>query len=112
MDYVRRYGVAQAQKIAALAKDAGHDLSVHHNPPPPEFPRGNHKWWVTCSCGWEGRKWAAKSGALTHAINHMASKAAEEDIRQKSERNGGRATERSVEATSLPPIGPHREVTA
>lgn len=112
MDYVRRLGVAQATKIAALAKDAGHDISIHHNPPPPEFPRGNHKWWVTCSCGWEGRKWAGKSGAATHAINHMASKAAEEDLRRKSALNGGGADASSVPATKVPPIGSHGEVSA
>lgn len=84
MDALRRLGNQNAARVAALAKEAGHDVSIHHWLLPAGHRDAGDRYWCECTCGYKSTRRAAKVSAVGAAINHMAKTAADEDLRRKS----------------------------
>lgn len=88
----RSFLVTQAQRAAAL----GHALDLEHREPPADQPKGRHKWWAVCSCGYRSTARATQAQALHAAFWHAGGVAGE----ASSTRNGD-----TPSRVNLPPTG-------
>ena len=74
------------ERLASILRDAeaiGHTMRLEHRPPPDDAPRGFHKYWVVCSCGYTSTARRAPAAAIStvawHAGNVLGEAAAESD---------------------------------
>jgi hypothetical protein len=78
-----------AREQLLLAKESGHQLQVETRGPWPELGDPNPKFYVSCSCGWEGRV-VRSAVAMKASLGWHLGKAVADALEQRQEESAAR----------------------